>query len=43
MMVDVEYRERFSDTLRHAALMELRSERGRGLIRRFTLNEPGTF
>ncbi len=43
LVVQVEYRQRLKDGLRHAALKGLRPERKPGLIRRSSLSERGPF
>ena len=43
LVVQVEYRQRLKDRLRHAALKGLRPERKPGLVRRSPLNERGPF
>jgi ATP-dependent DNA ligase len=43
MVVEVEYRERLKDGLRHAALKGLRPDKKPGLIRRSPLRESGPF
>ncbi len=43
LVVEVEYRQRLKDGLRHASLKGLRPEKKPGLIRRSLLNERGPF
>ncbi len=43
LVVEVEYRQRLKDGLRHAALKGLRPENKPGLIRRSPLSERGPF
>ena len=43
MVVEVEYRQRQKDGLRHAALRGLRPEKKPGLIRRSPMSERGPF
>jgi hypothetical protein len=43
LVVDVEYRRRLKDGLRHAALKGLKPEKKPGLIRRSPFNERGPF
>lgn len=43
LVVEVEYRQRLKDGLRHAALKGLRPEKKPGVIRRSPLNERGPF
>jgi ATP-dependent DNA ligase len=43
MVVEVEYRQRLKDGLRHAALKGLRPDKKPGLIRRSLLSERGPF
>ena len=43
MVVEVEYRQRLKDGLRHAALKGLRPDKKPGLIRRSQISEKGSF
>ena len=43
MAVEVEYRQRLKDGLRHAALKGLRPDKKPGLIRRSPMSERGPF
>jgi hypothetical protein len=43
MVVEVEYRQRLKDGLRHAALKGLRPDKKPGLIRRSPMSERGPF
>ncbi len=43
MVLEVEYRQRLKDGLRHAALKGLRPEKKPGLIRRSPMSERGPF
>jgi hypothetical protein len=43
MVVEVEYRQRLKDGLRHAALKGIRAEKKPGLIRRLPMRERWQF
>jgi ATP-dependent DNA ligase len=43
VVVEIEYRQRLKDGLRHAALKGIRPEKKPGLIRRSPINEHGPF
>jgi hypothetical protein len=43
MVVEVEYRQRLKDGLRHAALNGLRPDKKPGVIRRSAMSERGPF
>jgi ATP-dependent DNA ligase len=43
IVVEVEYRQRLKDGLRHAALKGIRPEKKPGMIRRSTMSERGPF